>query len=253
MALHDWSMNMLGYPAHQRNALRVVGTTHMSAHVAFRVAQQLGFDQGWLLADGEQPHIEGFEPGQVVAATLDDLFIEQRVAYTEGIVSGSVLFVEVGAQHGNPPADRDLLTWTEACDGSWMQVVDNETVFFGGLSDQQIRQLLCWFLVQRPLEAEWSDFDLDAACAQYLMTGLFTHGWTRNYSLVLTGWRPTVDLWGGIHTVSMLAADELKRLGSVQHGVRCVSKGGVWSHKRLHDEDCPLDDETGRATPRLED
>ncbi|MDA3963844.1 MAG: hypothetical protein PF961_23895 [Planctomycetota bacterium] len=244
-------MNMIGYAPHRRSGSAVVGMTHMSTHTAFRVAEALGLYTGWLHCDGEQPQLEGIEAREPVWVVLAELFVEQRVANTEGVVSGSLTFGSAVQANGTPPSDRSLQAWTESGNRPWMQIVDNENVFFGGLNEAAIDQLLCWFLCARPLTVDWRECGLAPAAAKALRSGLFEHGWSRNADLVMTGWRSTVDLWAGIHALSPLEHEELERLSTLQRGVRLTLKGGEWQLKPLIDEECPLDDETGRATPRL--
>ena len=54
MALLNWSMTMIGYPAHARSASRVVGLTHMTTHEALQFAENLGVSAGWLQVEGSQ-------------------------------------------------------------------------------------------------------------------------------------------------------------------------------------------------------
>jgi hypothetical protein len=251
MPLLDWSMNIVGYRPPQRSGAAVVGVTHMNTHAALRVAEELGLYTGWLHAEGQQPQLEGIEARDPVWVVLAELFVEQRIAKTEGVVSGSLTFGAAVPANGQPPRDRSLIAWTEAGRRPWMQVVDNENVYFGGLDDAGVDQLLCWFLSQRPLNQDWREVHLAEGGAAVLRRGLFEHGWSRNGDLVMTGWRPTVDLWAGVHALSPLEHDEMQRLSSLQKGVRVACKSGEWAVRPLVDEDCPLDDETGRAAPRI--
>lgn len=251
MPLLDWSMNMIGYAPHRLSGAGVVAVTHMSTHAAFRVAEALGMYTGYLHCQGQQPQLQGIEAREPTWVVLAELLVEDRVANTEGVVSGALTFAAAVPASGAPPADRPLVSWTEAHGRPWMRIVDNENVYFGGLSDSAIDQLLCWYLCARPLQLAWRECGLAAPTAATLRHGLFDHGWSRNAELVMTGWRPTVDLWAGVHDRCPLAHDELERLSTLQYGVRLTLKGGEWHGKPLRDEECPLDDETGRATPRL--
>ena len=177
MPLLDWSMNIVGYPPHQRSGSAVVGVTHMSTHTALRVAEALGLYTGWLQAEGEQPQLEGIEVRDPAWVVLAELFVEQRVAYTEGVVSGSLVFGAAVPANGQPPRDRSLIAWTEAGGRPWMQIVDNENVYFGGLDEAGIDLLLSWFLCQKPLDLEWREQTLDPDAGAALRRGLFQHGW----------------------------------------------------------------------------
>jgi len=245
----DWSMTMLGYPAHQLSGVPVVGVSHMSTHAALRFAESIGCYTGWLQADGQQAQLDGLVAGKPTWVALAELFVEGRIANTEGVVSGDLHFAAAVPANGEPPGDRSLEHWAESGQRLWLRVIDNEFTYFGGLDDGALERLLCWFISQRPLDESWQDQRIDPKLVEELIDGLFAHGWSRNYSLVRHGRKPTVELWGGAHARCVLQHQELHRLGAVNHGMQLSRRSAIWKGAVL-DRDCPLNDETGRLRPR---
>lgn len=245
----DWSMTMLGYPAHRRGRLPVVGISHLSTHQALRLAEQLGIYTGWLVAETDQPHLENMVPGLPHWVALAELFVENRVANTTGVVSGSTVFAAAVPANGRPPSDRSLISWAEESSRPWVQIVDNEHAYWGGLSDEALDKLVLWFLNQAPLDGAWQRQSLHPQLAPQLRNGLFEHGWTRNGSLIRRGWSTTLELWGGIHERCVLDHDPGLPLGEVQTGLRLQLRGNKWRGEDLPGP-CPLNDGSGRATPR---
>ena len=183
--------------------------------------------------------------------TLAELFVEERIALTEGVVSGSVVFVAAVQAHGTPPKDRDLKTWAEEIQQPWVEVVDNEIAYFGCLDEELTNGIIGRFLCERPLDKDWRQCGLSPSAQVHLTQGLFDSGWTRNCSLVKDQRRPTVDFWGGVNSDCLLDQSRHHPLTVVNTGVRCTLKGETWDIE-LIEEPCPLDDVTGRATPRVE-
>lgn len=251
MPLIDWSMTILGYREHQRSGAAVVGTSHTSLHTALRFAEGAGWYTGWIATDGPSPQIELVDTSAPEWVALAELFVEGRVANTEGIVGGGVIFVPTVPADGQPPADRSLIAWAEERGRPWLEVHDNETAYWGGLDEAGRERLLAWFLCRRPVELEWTETKLEPAALRVLDGGLFEHGWTRNLSLVSDGWRIKVPLWAGINGRSMLEHDrQLCQLSTSNRGSLLILKGSRWAIGAI-DGDCPLDDETGRTVPRL--
>lgn len=250
MGLLDWSMTILGYPAHRLSGAAVVGVSHMSTHAALRFAEGIGCYTGWIVADSDQPQLEGLRAGEPTWVALAELFVEGRVANTEGVVSGSLVFASAVPASGPPPEDRSLIAWAEEGGRAWLEVRDNETAYFGGLSDAALEGLLAWFACQRPLDADWRATRFEPSLAEDLRGGLFDHGWTRNGSLVATGRRPQVELWAGVHERSVLEHHEVHRLSAVHRGLRLTLAGDTWRGAEIEGP-CPLDDHTGRSVPRL--
>lgn len=248
MALLDWSMVMAGYPANERNRLRSVGVSHMSTHSMLRVAEHIGIYTGWIACAGvtEQFDRDRDDPQWTVLA---ELFVENRVANTEGMTSGTVTLVGAVPADGDPPADRDLIDWAEENGRVWVQVLDNERAYWGGLSDQQIERLLVWFLNQRPLNDPWQDQELHKNLRKALLSGLFQHGWTRNCSLVEEDGKAGQQVWGGIPKDTDVDRDDLSTLQQVDTGWYCSRSGQTWKGLKL-DIPCPLDEVRGRTYGR---
>ena len=154
MALLNWSMTVLGYPAHARAASRVVGLTHMSTHDALNFIEVQGLSTGWLQVEGSQPQLERIREGTRVDVNLPELFASSKIIQTEGVASGALTFVAADPKLGKPPSDRSLITWAEEHQRPWLEVIDNDVTYFGGLDDTQIDALVNWFLARRPSRAE---------------------------------------------------------------------------------------------------
>ncbi len=246
MALLNWSMTMVGYPAHARNASRSVGVTHMSTHEALQFFEALGLSEGWLQVEGSQPQLERIRAGTRVDVNLPELFASSKVINTEGMASGALTFVAIDPQRGKPPADRPLIAWAEAHQAAWLEVIDNDVVYLGGLDDVQFDRLLVWFLCRRPLELDWHRMRVDERAAPRLRLGLFEHGWTRNLGLVKTLRRQSCELWGGVHRKCILDHAAQPSPNQAQVGIRMSVEGGAWVGKDLHEQRCLLSDDTGK-------
>ena len=248
MALLNWSMTTIGYPAHARSASRVVGLTHMSTHDALHFIEVQGWSTGWLQVEGSQPQLERIREGTRVDVNLPELFASSRIIQTEGVASGALVFVAVDPSLGKPPVDRSLITWAEANGAPWLEVIDNDAAYFGGLSDTQIDALLAWFLSRRPADLEWRKTVIDPRLAARLRHGLFEHGWTRNLELVKAGRKVIADLWGGVHRKCLLDQSTMGVPTAVQSGLRLTYDSGTWTGKDISDQRCVLNDDTGKLT-----
>jgi hypothetical protein len=246
MPLFDWSTNILGYPRHQRSGSPMVGLSHMITHDALAFAQDAGLGSGWMHLTNPQPHLEDLPEGEPVWVDLSELFVDQRIAHTEGIVSGAVTFIGAAAEDGPPPSDRPLTTWAEEIGRIWVQMIDNECTYWGGVDDTLAEDLLRWFCCQHPINRAWTEVGFEADVAAFLRAGLFVHGWTRNNDLVAPGGRAAQDLWGGIHTHCILDHEAIHALAAAQVGVRLILRGEAWQGAIIDDEPCPLNDENGR-------
>jgi hypothetical protein len=246
MALLNWSMTMIGYPAHARSASRVVGLTHMSTHEALQFAENLGVSAGWLQVEGSQPQLERIREGTRVGVSLPELFATSRVIDTQGVASGALTFVASDPARGKPPTDRPLVAWAEEQAAPWLEVIDNDAAYWGGLHDKQVDRLLAWFLSRRPLEVEWRKALIEPRFAARLRAGLFDHGWTRNLELAKPRGRITCELWGGVHRTCILDHAAQPAPSSVQTGVRASFDAGQWVGRELADQRCLLSDETGK-------
>src|SRR5258708_2739440 len=148
MALLNWSMTMIGYPAHARSASRVVGLTHMTTHEALQFAEvlgelqglvgshvgqqfaeNLGVSAGWLQVEGSQPQLERIREGTRVGVSLPELFATSRVIDTQGVASGALTFVAADPARGKPPTDRSLIAWAEEQAAPWLEVIDNDAAY----------------------------------------------------------------------------------------------------------------------------
>jgi hypothetical protein len=246
MAQLNWSMTMVGYPAHARSASRTTGVTHMSTHEALQFIESLGLSEGWLQIEGSQPQLERIRSGTRIGVNLPELFASSRVINTEGVSSGALTFVAVDPARGKPPADRTLIAWAEANQAPWLEIIDNDVVYLGGLDDQQVDRLMVWFLCRRPLEIDWRTTHLEARAAGRLRHGLFEHGWTRNLGLVKTLRRQSCELWGGVHRKCILDHAAQPSPTQVQVGIRMSIEGKEWIGKDLGEQRCLLSDETGK-------
>ncbi len=251
MALLDWPMTLIGYPAHRRCGVPVVGVSHMTTHQALRFAEATGMFTGWILADGPAPQVEGILPDTPTWVALAEFFVERRVAYTEGMVSGSLVFASAVPADGRPPADRSLATWAAGQGKPWVEVVDNELAYWGGLDNARMEALLRWFIASRPLDRDWRETVLEPQTASELRAGLFHTGLTRNLALTRAGRKPSVDLWGGVHHRCMLDHESLPPPSAVGNGWRLALRGTTWQARPLEGIS-PLDDERARITPPVE-
>ena len=248
MSRLNWSMTALGYPAHTRSGGPVVGISHMSTFAAMRFAEEIGVRTGWLLTEGASPQIELVKRGAATAVSLRDLMNEQRVARTEGMSAGSLVFAAGAAGGPRPPTDRPLREWAETQHQPWVEIVDNEVAYWGGLDKDQTTRLIAWFCCQRPLEIDWRQVRIHARTLARLTGGLFEHGWSRNLDLVRAD-RRTVDLWGGVHQACLLEHAARAVPSQIQAGLRLRLALGEFEADEL-DDACPLSDETGRAVTR---
>ena len=255
MALLNWSMTMMGYQAHARSGVRMVGVTHMSTFAVMRFLESSGVVSGWLMAEGAQPQLERVRTGAATWVGLTDLFRERRVVKTEGLANGRLVFAAApttptgGGSPTPPPSDRPITAWAEARGVLWVEIVDNEYAYWGNLDDQRLGQLLAWFACQRPLDADWRQFRFEPRTFGQLRHGLFEHGWTRNLGLTRAD-KATTDLWGGVHRGCQVeGAATAPALGRIQSGLRLRLDAGEISGKELS-ERCPLADETGKTSPR---
>lgn len=243
----NWSMTAAGYPAHTRSGARVVGVSHMSTFAAMRFLEEIGVSTGWLLAEGSQPQLERVTVGRATRVGLPELFAERRVVRTEGLASGSLLFA-AGARAGEPPPDRPLIPWAEARGQVWLELVDNEVAYWGGLEDGHLDRLLLWFICQRPIEIDWRSLRIEPRTMTLLRHGLFEHGWSRNLALVKPE-RGISELWGGIHRHALVDTRHHPRPGAVQVGLRLRQEFREIDAKDIL-ERCPLDDDTGKLSLR---
>ena len=246
MALLNWSMTVLGYPAHARSASRVVGLTHMSTHDALHFIEVQGLSTGWLQVEGSQPQLERIREGTRVDVNLPELFASSKIIQTEGVASGALTFVAADPKLGKPPGDRSLIAWAEEQRRPWLEVIDNDVAYFGGLDETQIDVLLRWFLARRPAEIDWRKTLLDPRLAARLRAGLFDHGWTRNLELVKVGRKTFCDLWGGVHRKCLLDHGNIPGPMQVQIGLRLSCENGTWAGKDISDQRCVLNDDTGK-------
>ena len=245
MATSNWSMTVIGYPAHRRSGSPVVGLSHMSTHEVLRFAETMQLATGWLRAEGSQPQLERVRGGDTTWVALAELFADRRVVMTDGLANGSLVYVAAKPGHGTPPSDRTLAAWAVEHQLTWVEVIDNEIAYWGGLKPLQIDRLLAWFLCQRPLAHDWRTTRLLAPIAGRLRHGLFEHGWTRNLELVKAGKEPVVDLWGGVHATCILDHAALPTPSRVGTGVHLALHGEEWNGSD-HNGRCPLNDDNGK-------
>jgi len=238
-------MTIAGYGAHQRRAAEVVGVSHMSTHEVMRFAEVAQCYTGWLLAEGSQPQLEGVRAGTAQWVALAEMFADRRIVMTDGLASGPLLFVAALPAHGQPPADRPLLDWADGHRLPWVQIIDNEAAYWGGLSEALVERLLAWFCSQRPLALDWRTTRFDRTAAGRLRRGLFDHGWTRNLDLVKSARRTTVDLWGGVHGSCILDHRQFPVPSTAHAGVRLTLADHQWTAGDLG-ERCQIDDDNGK-------
>ena len=245
MVLADWSMSVLGYEAHRRSGSRVVGVTHMHTHAALRLAEAMGLYTGYLQCLGQQPQIAGASDDRPMWVSLAELFVDRKVVATEGVIGGGVVFVATVPADGQPPADRSLIAWAEELGRPWLEELDNEVCYWGGLSDQALLRLLAWFAAQRAFtEPAWQELSFQPRTGGVLLRGLFDCGWTRNLALVDKRGHQQ-QWWGGVHQQAALDHDTVPSPGQVATGVRLSLSGRELRGERL-DEPCPLKDDNGR-------
>lgn len=245
MAVLNWSQTVVGYPEHTRSGSRVVGVSHMSTFAAMRFAEELGIRNGWLMADGALSQLENVRRGAPTAVTLSAMLADRRVAMTEGVTSGTLWFAAAGGTA--PVAGQSLPAWAESAKQPWVEVIDNETCYWGGLSDAQAARLLTWFLCQHPMEADFKKVKIQPRTFARLKAGLFDHGWTRNLQLV-RGDRKLCDLWAGVHGSCILEHATRPLPTQAAIGLRLTIDFGELSCEDLADR-CPLVDETGKLMP----
>ncbi len=244
MSTQNWSMSITGYPAHARSGARVVGISHLSTFSALRQAEGFGLVGGWLFAEGAQPQLEGLRAGAPQYVKLTDLFSTRMVVQTEGLANGSLVFAAGRPEDGEPLSGRSLIAWAEAKGQPWVEVIDNEIGYWGGLDDARLAKLLTWFLCQRPLDLDWRKQVIEARTLAKLRHGLFEHGWTRNVGLAVPGRHQ--DLWAGIHLTCPLEHGKLPLPSRVSGGLRLRADLGEFIGRESPDR-CPINDESGKA------
>ncbi|TVR15224.1 MAG: hypothetical protein EA401_03175, partial [Planctomycetota bacterium] len=174
------------------------------------------------------------------------MFHERRIIQTEGMVSGSVVFVAAVPADGDPPQDRGLITWAEELGHPWLLVVDNECAYWGGLGDIQVDALLRWFVCRNPSSVHWMDVRLSTDLARRLHHGLYEHGWSINHSLVSEGSSGRLEMWGGVHERCILEHPPTHRLSAINQGYRLTLRTATWTAETIEGI-CPIDDITGRV------
>lgn len=243
MATQNWSMTITGYPAHTRSGTRVVGASHMSTFAALRLADAMGVASGWLFAEGSQPQLADVRSGAPVFVQVAQALATRMVVQTEGLASGSLVFAAAAKTDGEPLTGRTLTAWAEAKQRPWVEVIDNEFAYWGGLDDRQLGRLLAWFVGQRPLDLDWTRLRLEPRTQARLAHGLFEHGWSRNLELVR---KERTDLWGGVHARCPLDRGHLPLPSQAQTCLRLRIELGEAEGREVADR-CPLDDETGKS------
>lgn len=242
MATQNWSMTIIGYPEHTRSGTRVVGVSHMSTFATMRLCEEMRLATGWIWAEGAQPQLAGLRPGACTFVQVGQALSSRMVVQTEGLASGSLVFASAARTDGEPLSGRSLIAWAEAKRLPWVEVIDNEIVYWGGLDDARLQRLLAWFLCQRPAELDWTKQRLEQRTFSLLKHGLFGHGWTRNLDLVR---KDRLDLWGGVHGNCTLDHGHLPAPSKAQAGLRLAATLGEIEGRELADR-CPLNDETGK-------
>ena len=243
MPLLNFATSIMGYPPHRRSGQSMVGVSYITTHDALRFAAMIGLGKGWMRVSDPQPQLEAFPVGPAVKVDLSSLFDDARIAATQGIVSGSVVFAATKPEDPPPPSDRPLQVWADSLRRPWVEVIDNECAYLAGLEAEHILRLLSWFVCQMPLSLPWRDLSFACDVSKHLMLGLYRHGWTRQIALV----HPTSqDLWGGTFSKCFLGHIPAQLVSSVQEGVRLELSGKTWQGIIINDQRCPLSDETGR-------
>ena len=253
MALLNWSMSLQGYPAQSLATRPAIGMSHISTYQLLRLFQGVGVRSGWLLDTSASDQVAGLDAGQVNWVDLDELFLGERVALTEGLVSGSLVFVAAASSDGTPPGDSadSLLSWAEDKQIPWARSIDNEYAYAGDLNETLITAIVTNFLSDRPLHIDWQRVTVSPTARHNLVQGLFEHGWTRNLSLVhdADGRRPTLDLWGGVFADCLLQGEGRPGLATVDLGVRLQLRGQQWEIDQVIETPCPLREESGQVRP----
>jgi hypothetical protein len=244
MALLNWSQTIVGYAERTRSGSRVVGLSHMSTFAAMRFAEEIGLRTGWLVADGALPQLENIRRGAPTAISLATLLADRRVAMTEGVSSGTLWFAAAATGAPGPALGQALNAWAEANRQPWVQIIDNEACYWGGLSDAQLARLLAWFLCQHPMQADLRKIRIEPRTFARLRAGLLDHGWTRNLELVRAD-RAMCDLWAGVHQTCIL--DHAGRPGCAQaaSGLRITIDFNEIQGVDIR-EPCPIADATGK-------
>jgi len=244
MPLLDWSSSLIGYREHQLRASRVLGVHPSTIHGALRLAEELQLYTGWMQADAAPAHVVGLTDTSPNWSILAELFVERRVALTEGPVGGEVVFVATAPAHGEPPRDQGLLSWAEQLGQPWLQVIDNEMAFWGHLQPWQEQVVLRWFLEQVPLPSQ-RHRQVEHGLAEELLGAACQHGLTRNASQVQDQQQA---LWAGIHDDCPLPHRHCPLLSQVDQGWRIQREDTRWCRDQLL-EGCKLDDRRGRCKP----
>ncbi len=241
MPITDWSMSILGYQKHVYSGSEVIGVSHISTHDALVIADAVGLDSGWIWCDEMAAQLEDLAADRATWNKLDTLFEEERVIKTEGMVGGMLSFVAAAedltppestqstdsvAMSGSKPHTEERLPreWAEDKGCAWLESVDNEMAYFGGLNEAQQRQLMIWFLCRRPLDGQWRSMSVDDACWAELRRGVFNGGWTRNCNLVEDGRRVRQEIWGGVHEHCALDIADRPRLSLINSGLKMRSQ-----------------------------
>ena len=197
--------------------------------------------------------VAGLDAHEANWVDLEELFLGDRVALTEGLVSGCLAFVAATPEHGTPPGtnEADLVAWAEDKQVPWARSIDNEYAYAGDLSDALLTAMLTRFLSERPLNVDWQRVTLAPSALHNLKAGLFEHGWVRNLSLVqdVDGRRPIVELWGGSFSDSLLQHAGRPSLSQADLGVRLQLRGEQWEIDQVLEVPCPLRDESGQVRP----
>ncbi|MFW5828955.1 MAG: hypothetical protein ACOCXA_01725 [Planctomycetota bacterium] len=243
MPLLDYATSLIGYPEHELRASQVLACSHCTVHEALRLAEHMGLFTGWILADAAPAQLVGMPGRQPRWAVLATLFVERRVAFTEGPVGGEMRFVAATQAQGEPPSDQDLITWAESAGRPWLRAIDNEIVFWGGLDPHQQRLVLRWFLQQAPLQQDTA-IGIEAAAADALLATCHRHGLTRNAALVDAD-AGRQQLWAGRHEECPLPPVSRPLLSQVDQGFLLQCQDQSWGLVEQM-EDCPLDDHRGR-------
>jgi hypothetical protein len=242
MALLDWSTSLIGYPAHRRSGVPVLGVSHCTVHDALRFAESLAWFTGWVRADAAAAHLVGLPGGLSAWSVLAECFVERRIVHTEGPVGGCLTFVPAVQADGRPPVDRGLIDWVEGRGRPWLEVIDNEMAYWGGLDQAQQRALLTWFCDRRPLPYG-AGHAVDPVAAEALLAESFRSGLSRNGALVEEARQ---QLWAGVHEHCMLDRAGYPFPSELDLGYQLVLQAGRWCLEPLEGA-CPIDDQRGRV------
>lgn len=245
----DWSMSILGYARHTRNGSAVIGVTHVSTHDALRVANAIGMQSGLIWCDDMAAQVEHLPADRPTWAPITRLFADQRVINTEGMVGGVLTFVHSQKEvHPQLDADRSPTEWAEDQGQAWIEIVDNEMAYWGGLDEEQQCRLVSWFCSRRPLDGAWEDRPIHPDSWPLIKNGLYSHGWTRNCDLVAEGRKRKQEWWAGLHQKSALEHKQAPALSALNQGLLLRVQGQQWVAEAV-DDICPLDDKHGRLHP----